>query len=271
MTVITCRQLAPTIADLSANAAMTCAAIEHAVGAGAQIVVLPELVTSGYLFASVEEARSCAIGSDHPLFREWSALAAKNDAVVIGGFCEPAPDGGVYNSAVMVDGSGVLAVYRKIHLWDTEKNFFTPGPADPPIIDTRYGRIGVVICYDLEFPELTRSIALRGADLLAVPTNWPLVYRPEGERPPEVQIGIAAARVNKMAIACCDRVGTERGQAWTGGTTIISESGWVIATAGESGSATADLDLTLGRDKVLTVRAHVFDDRRPEFYRGLVQ
>ena len=67
---------------------------------------------------------------------------------------------------------------------------------------------------------------MRSADLLAVPTNWPLVYRPEGERPPEVQIGMAAARVNRMSIACCDRIGTERGQESTGGTTIIDESGW---------------------------------------------
>lgn len=271
MTVISCLQLAPTIGDVPANHRMSCAALESAIAAGAQIVVLPELVTSGYMFDSVDQARSTAIGPDHPVFTDWSALAAGSGAVVIGGFCEPAPDGGVYNSAVVLDGTGVLAVYRKIHLWDTEKNFFTPGPDQPPIVETSFGNIAVVICYDLEFPELTRSVALRGADLLAVPTNWPLVYRPAGERPPEVQIGIAAARVNKMAIACADRMGTERGQEWTGGTTIISESGWVVATAGDTGIATADLDLTLGRDKVLTPRAHVFDDRRPEFYRELVE
>ena len=72
-----------------------------------------------------------------------------------------------------------------------------------------------------EFPELTRSLALAGTQLLLVPTNWPLVPRPEGERPPEVVIGMAAARVNRMAVACADRVGLERGQDWTGGTTIV--------------------------------------------------
>ena len=271
MTVVSCLQLAPVIADLPANREMSCAAIESAIAAGAQVVVLPELITSGYVFDSLDEARSTAILPDDQVFRDWSALAARGDAVVIGGFCEPAPDGGVYNSAVLIDGTGVLAVYRKIHLWDTEKNFFTPGPDAPPIVATRYGNIAMVICYDLEFPELTRSVALRGADLLAVPTNWPLVYRPAGERPPEVQVGIAAARVNKMAIACADRTGTERGQEWTGGTTIIDQAGWVIAAAGDNGVATADLDLTLGRDKVLTERAHVFDDRRPEFYTDLIR
>ncbi len=271
MTVVVCRQLAPKIADLAANRTLAGAAIEESIEAGAQVVVLPELITSGYVFRSLAEARSVAIAPDHDIFREWSALAAAGPAVVIGGFCEPSPDGGVYNSAAVVDGSGVLAVYRKLHLWDTEKDVFTAGSTDPPVVDTAFGRIGVIICYDLEFPELTRAMALRGADLLAVPTNWPLVYRPDGERPPEVQIGIAAARVNRMSIACCDRIGTERGQEWTGGTTIINESGWVVATAGDSNIATADLDLVLARDKVLTERAHVFHDRRPELYGALTR
>jgi len=271
VTVIVCRQLAPVIADLPANRELTCAAIEESIDAGAQVVVLPELATSGYVFESPAEARSVAITPQDGLFAAWSALAAKGSAVVIGGFCEPAPDGGVFNSAALVDGTGVVAVYRKLHLWDSEKNFFTPGAQAPPILDTQFGRIAVIICYDLEFPELTRSVALRGADLLVVPTNWPLVYRPEGERPPEVQIAIATARVNRMAVACCDRTGIERGQHWTGGTTIINESGWVVSTAGNGDAATADLDLSLSRNKVLTERAHVFDDRRPDFYGGLDQ
>lgn len=254
------------MADLAANQDLTCSAIEESIQAGAQIVVLPELATSGYVFADGDEARSLAITPQHDIFGQWAALAARGSAVVIGGFCEPAPGGGVFNSAAVVDGTGVVAVYRKLHLWDTEKDIFTPGSQAPPVIDTAFGRIAVIICYDLEFPELTRSLALRGTDLLAVPTNWPLVYRPSGERPPEVQIGIAAARTNRMSIACCDRTGTERGQEWTGGTTIISEAGWVVATAGEGAVAIADLDLELARDKVLTERSHIFGDRRPEFY-----
>jgi len=269
VTTVSCRQIAPTVPDLAANSAVTRAAIEEAVAAGAQVVVLPELATSGYMFESVAEVRSTALGADSALFADWAALAARGSAVVIGGFCELGPTGEVFNSAAVVDRTGVRAVYRKLHLWDNEKQFFTPGSSAPPIVDTEYGRIGVVICYDLEFPELTRSLALAGADLLAVPTNWPLVYRPEGERPPEVQIAIAAARVNRMAIACCDRTGTERGQQWTGGTTVIDENGWVVAGAGDADAATAELDLTAGRNKASTDRAHAFRDRRPEFYRSL--
>ncbi len=95
----------------------------------------------------------------------------------------------------------------------------------------------MVICYDLEFPELTRAVALAGAQLLAVPTNWPLVPRPDGERPPEAIVAMAAARVNRMAVACADRLGTERGLEWTGGATIIGVDGWVAAETRETGPA----------------------------------
>src|SRR5439155_16163652 len=150
-----------------------------------------------------------------------------------------------------VDGSGVLAVYRKTHLWDREKLVFEPGREPPPVLDTRHGRIGVLVCYDLEFPELTRSLALRGTELLLVPTNWPLVPRPEGERPPEVIVAMAAARTNRMFVACCDRDGVERGQEWTAGSVVIDECGWVVATV-EEASAAADLDLPRARAKMLT-------------------
>jgi predicted amidohydrolase len=271
MTKIVCRQLSPETGNLAANRQLANHAIELAIDDAAQIVILPELITSGYSFESSAEAQSLAVTPDHQLFADWAALAAKGSAVVIGGFCETRPEGGVYNSAAVVDATGVIAVYRKLHLWDAEKNFFTPGSSAPPVLETAFGRIAVVICYDMEFPELTRSIALRGADLLAVPTNWPLVYRPEGERPPETQIAIAAARVNHMSIACCDRVGTERGQAWTGGTAIINEQGWVVSSAGEGEIASADIDLSLARDKQLGPLAHAFGDRRPEFYGAVAE
>jgi len=200
------------------------------------------------------------------LLREWAAAAARADVVVIGGFCERGEDGRVYNSAAVVDGAGVRAVYRKLHLWDNEHAIFTPGSQAPPVIETRVGRIGVVICYDLEFPELTRSVALAGAQLLAVPANWPLFPRPDGERPSEVTIAMATGRINKMAVACSDRVGLERGQDWTGGATIVDPDGWVAAESRAPGLVTAEVDLQLALDKRLTDRADVFGDRRPELY-----
>ena len=264
-------QLAPVIGKLAENQDAASAAIAASIRDGAQIVVLPELATSGYVFESAEEARSVAIRADSGVFGVWAQLASERaGAVVIAGFAELGNDDVVYNSAAVIDASGVLGVYRKAHLWDKEKNIFTPGSAAPLTVDTAHGRVGVMICYDLEFPEWTRLAALSGIDILAVPTNWPLVERPVGERIPEVQIGMAAARVNRIAVICADRSGTERGVAWSEGTTIIGADGWIIDAVGAGvGTAWAEINLSASRDKRLTDLSHVLDDRRPGLYSAL--
>jgi predicted amidohydrolase len=266
MTRVAVQQLAPQLGDLEANRALALGAIREAAEAGAEVIVLPELVTSGYMFPSAEECAAAAIGRDHEILAEWAQEAARTDAVIVGGFAERGEDGATYNSAALIDASGLRAVYRKLHLWDFEKALFSPGTDGPPVVDTRVGKLAVVICYDLEFPELTRSVALEGAQLLAVPTNWPLVPRPEGERPPEAVIAMAAARVNRMAVVCADRLGTERGQEWTGGATIVGVDGWVAAESREPGLLVADIDLDAALDKRLTERADAFGDRRPDLY-----
>lgn len=266
MTRIACQQLAPVLGDLEANRAQSLEAIREAVNDGADVVILPELITSGYMFESAAEAEAVAIAPGHPILAEWAAEAARADIVLAGGFCELADDGRLYNSAGIFDSSGLRAVYRKLHLWDQEKLIFIAGSEPPPVLETRVGRVALVICYDLEFPELTRSLALAGTQLLMVPTNWPLVPRPDGEHPPEALIGMAAARVNRMAIACADRVGRERGQDWTGGTTIIGADGWVVAESRAPGLLAANLDLESALDKRLTDHADAFGDRRPELY-----
>ncbi|MBV8943540.1 MAG: hypothetical protein JO240_17590 [Solirubrobacterales bacterium] len=268
MTRIACQQLAPELLDLEANRRDSTAAIRDAVASGADIVVLPELVTSGYVFESSDEAASVAITSEHSIFHDWAtelSRAPDRSPIAVGGFCERGEDGLVYNSAAVVDRSGITAVYRKAHLWDREKLFFEPGADVPPIIDTPFGRIGVLICYDLEFPEMTRGLALAGADLIAVPTNWPLSEWPGGEHPPEVVIAMATARVNRVFVACCDRTGTERGQAWTAGTSVIDEAGWIVA-GGRGTAAVADVDLNRARSKSFTGLADAFEDRRPDVY-----
>lgn len=274
MTRIACAQLAPKLGDLRANRALVLAAIREAAACGAEVVVLPELVTSGYMLSSPREAAAVAIDSGHDILAEWAAAAAQLGIVLAAGFCERDGDGRIYNSAALIDPTGLRAVYRKLHLWAREKLLFCAGDAQPPVLDTTVGRVAVVICYDLEFPELTRSVALAGAQLLLVPTNWPLVHRPAGERPPEVTIAMAAARVNRMAVACADRVGDERGQRWTGGTTIVTTDGWVAAESGGGDArgverVVADVALDAALDKRLTDHADAFGDRRPELYAAL--
>jgi predicted amidohydrolase len=160
----------------------------------------------------------------------------------------------------------VRAVYRKVHLWDSELLWFTPGAAPAPVIDTEHGRLAALVCYDLEFPEMVRSVALRGADLLAVPTNWPWVERPEGSPAPEVVIAMGNARVNRLPIACCDRTGVERGQRWNEATVILGADGWPVAQPDEFGRAVARLDLVASRDKAISARNDALGDRRPDVY-----
>lgn len=232
-------------------------------------MVLPELANSGYVFHDAAEARALAEPLDGPTVTAWTEAAARRDLIVVGGLCERDQDGRLRNSAVLVDGSGVRAVYRKAHLWDAEKTVFTAGDELPPIVDTAVGRIGLLVCYDLEFPEWVRTVALRGADLLCAPVNWPLFPRPEGERPAEIVRVQADAAVNRMYVAACDRAGTERGVTWTGGSVIVDPDGHPAAgpRAGyDEGLVLAACRLDTARDKQLGAHNNVFADRRPELY-----
>lgn len=268
MTRVAAVQLAPVLGDLDGNVDRLVAAVEREVAAGALLVVLPELATSGYVFETVDEARAVAVDPADPLFDR--VRVAAGDAVVVLGFAEAAGDV-LHNSAAVVDATGVRAVYRKVHLWDQEKRFFVPGDGAPPVVETPFGRVAVMICFDMEFPEWTRIAALAGADLLAVPTNWPGGPAPAGQYPPEVQIGIGAARVNKMAIVCADRTGLERGVVWTEGTCVLDAEGGYLAAAGSGeGVARADVDLLASRDKRQAELVDLLGDRRPDLYGPLL-
>lgn len=262
MTRVVCVQMAPRVGNLELNHQAILAAIgEHP---AADLLVLPELATSGYVLTDLAEARGCALAPDDRRVREWAGALGASQVLALG-FAELGPDGTVYNSAMLLDRSGIRAVYRKAHLWDTEVPLFRAGDQPSPVVEFSFGRLGLMVCYDLEFPEYTRAAALAGADALVVPTNWPLVDRPSGERPPEVVIAQAAARVNRMAIICADRTGTERGQEWTAGTAVIDHNGWVIGTA-TNNLIDVELDLTAGRDKRISPHNDVFADRRTELY-----
>jgi 5-aminopentanamidase len=265
--VVACCQLAPRIGELAANRAHALAAIEAAAEAGAHVVVLPELCVSGYVFADAEEARSLAEPLDGPTVGAWARLARERELVIVGGLCELA--GELHNSAVILDPGGMRAVYRKAHLWDRERLIFAPGADPPPVVDTAAGRIGVVICYDLEFPEWIRVAALRGAELLCSPVNWPDGPRPASERPAEVVRVQAAASTNRIFVAACDRAGHERGIDWIGGSVIVGPDGYPLAgpvCADEVVTLTARCPLIDAHDKWVSERNDVLADRRPELY-----
>jgi predicted amidohydrolase len=265
---VACCQMAPQVGAVEHNRRAVREAIRLAVEAGAQIVVLPELGTSGYVLRSEAEARELAVRPAGGALDYWSEEAARGEAVVVGGFAELGDDALVYDSAAVVDGTGVLAIYRKAHLWLDEPRFFAVGQQPPPVIETRAGRIGVAICYDLFFPEVTRMLALAGAEIIAVPTNSPVID--EGVN---ADIGTAVARaaahVNRVFIAVCDRCGTERGTAWAGRSVIVDPDGRVLG--GPPGDrlamVVADCELSVARQKVVPGTTNdVFGDRRPGLY-----
>jgi predicted amidohydrolase len=270
MTVVAAGQLSLAIGDPDGNLAAAARAVGSAAAVGAGLVVLPELCDSGYVFRDATEARALASpAADCEALRQWQALAARHDTVIVGGFCELGPDGRLFNSAALVDGTGIRAVYRKAHLWDAEKLVFTPGDDAPPVVALPMGRVSVMICYDLEFPEWVGRAARAGADLIAAPVNWPAAPRPAAERPSEVMKVQAGAAVNGVFIAVADRCGTERGVSWVGGSLITGPDGYPLAgpvTTAQPALLTADCDLPQARDKRINSRNDRFADRRPGLY-----
>jgi predicted amidohydrolase len=270
MTVIAVAQLAPVIGDPGANRRAAASAVGEAAAAGARLVVLPELCDSGYVFAHAGEARGLATAAGgSPTLRHWQQLAAAHATVIVGGFCELGDDGILYNSAALVDASGTRAVYRKAHLWDREKLVFTAATAPPPVVSLPFGRVAVVICYDLEFPEWVRLPALDGADLIAAPVNWPAAPRPAAERPAELVKAQADASTNGVFVAVADRCGTERGVEWIGGSIIIGFDGYPVAgpvVADHPAVLIADCDLARARDKRISGHNDLLADRRPGLY-----
>lgn len=267
---VACCQIAPKVGEPDGNAGLAAAAISGALDAGADVIVLPELTTSGYVFRSHEEVQAAALDLDAPLFAGWSREAARGDAVVIAGFAERTASGAVHNSVVALDADGVLAVYRKIHLWDEERHWFAEGEDSAPILDTRHGRIGLSICYDIEFPEVARGLALAGAELIASPTNWPLEDAPPDGRPILHSLAATTAYLNKVFVAVCDRCGVERGLEFQGGSVIAGPDGALLAgpVVGRGPEMLlAECDLERARDKRSGKVNDAFADRRPERYR----
>lgn len=262
--VLRCTALTPEIVfgDVEGNLGRIAHGLAGAAGDGRRLVVATELATSGYVFADRDEAAGLAMTADDPRWEQLTRpLGAGTVAVV--GFCESL-DGELFNSAAVLAHHGVVAIYRKSHLWADEKKVFQPGSSAGLVVDTAIGRLGVAICYDNEFPEVPRRLALAGADVLALPVNWPLVARPEGERAPELIQAMAAARSSRLPTVIADRTGSERGVVWTGGTAVIDGDGW-IAASGDGPLTTADVPVAPGR-KALGELNDLFADRRIELY-----
>ena len=164
-------QVALDIDDPSGTQQRLGEAVRKAVRQGARLVVLPELASSGYCFRTAAEARAAAQPVDGRFVGWLSGLSAELGCILVSGLCEASGDD-VFNSAVVLQAGEILTVYRKVHLWGSEPQFFTPGRNRPAVVDTFAGRVAPMICYDQEFPEWIRVAADLGAELITVPANW---------------------------------------------------------------------------------------------------
>jgi predicted amidohydrolase len=259
-----------------ADRAVLSDAVREAVGRGARLVVLPELAACGGVITTPEQARAAAEPLDGATVALCARLSAELDCVIVVGLAEAGEGGLVHNTAVLVDSGVVVTTYRKVHLWGAEKNAFQAGTARPPVVQTSVGRVGVMICYDLEFPEWVRLAAEEGADVLAVPANWPLRANGDRQRPFEVLKAQAAAVTYRLNLAVADRCGIEAGVDWYGASLVCDADGTLLAgpacAANRSGEPArpavlvARVDLAAARDKRLGPYNHALGDRRPELY-----
>jgi N-carbamoylputrescine amidase len=268
---VACLQMEPHVGDKAGNVARSLQLIERAAEAGARLVVLPELTSSGYVFATREEAFSLAESvPGGPTTQAWMEAAHRHGIVIAAGICER--DGEVlYNAAVVVGPDGFIGKYRKNHLWAAENLFFEPGNLGIPVFRIGAGRIACAICYDIWFPETFRLAALQGADMLCVPTNWvPMPAQPENLPVMANILAMSGAHSNSMFVAAADRVGVERGQPFLGNSLIVSHTGWPLAgpaSADTEAMLIADVNLADARRKrTLNEFNQLLRDRRTDVY-----
>jgi predicted amidohydrolase len=248
------------------------AAIRDAARQGANLVVLPELASSGYGLADWKTAHAVAEPVPGPTTETWQREARAGDLYVVGGICERDGDS-LYNTSVLVGPDGLLSIYRKLHLFKDEKLLFEPGDAGLPVVTLPFGRVGILTCYDLRFFEAARIVALQGADLIAVTTAWALGFDrsvPADGIIDQVRAAMVQSNTCQVFMAAASRVGADPGVEYLGSSVIVDPFGRLLAgpmDRTEPGIEVVSVDLADAR------RAKVRDplilpaaDRRTDVY-----
>jgi N-carbamoylputrescine amidase len=266
---VACAQYAVREGDRDHNLERSLHFIRQATAEGADLVILPELANSGCDIGSRDLAFELAEEiPGGPTVRAWREAAEETGVCVVGGLLEREGDT-LYNSAILL-GPGVVGRYRKTHLWNKEKLLYEPG-RELPVFDTSLGRIGLLVCYDVWFPEAARTLASKGAQILCVPSNAPDDWVPEPQRRGDLTMlnvhCIASANANRVFVAAANRVR----DGYLGRSCVVDVTGGVLALAGatEERLVSAEVDLQRSRrEKRLTDLSHAFGDRNPAAYEG---
>jgi len=234
-------------------------------GVKADLIVLPELSNCGYLYPSVHSLfpYSEKRNGSGPFLTALHKMAAQTGAMIISGYAESTEDG-LFNSAAAVTQDGVVENYRKTHLFDHEKKLFKPGDTGFPVVSWQGVKIGMMICFDWIFPEAARTLALKGAQIIAHPANLVLPYCQNAM--------ITRSIENQVFTITANRVGSEDLEnlhlTFTGQSQITNPSGKVLYRGPKSKSAVhlMDIDPDQAADKKLNPNNDLFEDRRPEYY-----
>jgi predicted amidohydrolase len=254
-------QFAPCFGDIQANVRRIREQVEIL---DADLVVLPELCTTGYQFLSEEEVLSLSEPvPEGPSVRAFLEMSRRTNTVIVAGMAEREGDA-VYNTAVVTGPDGFIGKYRKVHLFREEKRWFRPG-GEFPVFTWQDIRIGVMICFDWLFPEAARSLALQGADILCHPANLVLPYCQRAM--------ITRSLENRVFALTANRVGREERKAgwpllFTGESQIVAPDGEILFRMGreQEGGLAADLDIPAARDKHITPLNAIWEDRSPDAY-----
>lgn len=266
-------QVPSSLGQVSDNVTATVRQMRIAAEQKADLTVFPECTLSGYMFRTRDEVAAAAVAIDDPRLRPLLTEAAETDTYHVVGLLERDGDR-VYNSAILLGPNGIEGRYRKQHLPSLGADAFVDaGNGDEDRVFTVGSfKVGIMICFDLRFPESARELALGGADVIAMPTNWPTTATFLAEHMTRVR-----AVENLVYLAVSDRSDSEAGAAFLGRSQIVAPDGSVLLDAGvDDGIFTAEVDVSHSRTKqlVLTDPPHslpVFKGRRPELYSALTR
>lgn len=256
--------------DPIANAAAAAATLERLRGEGVQLAVFPEAFLTGYCVASHADAEAIAIPMTHSAIKSLMDECNRLGIMAVIGFAEA--DGRfLHNSAVLLEPGEQPRFYRKTHLPELGLDRFVVPGRELPVFETQIGRIGILICFDQRAPEPARVLALAGAEVIVLPTNWP-----EGAETSAEHVCIVRAAENRVFFITSNRVGEEAGFRFIGGSKIIDPTGRVLAAAGATETVIiSEIDLSEAKVKrTVNVPGEyeftVFESRRPELYKTLV-
>jgi predicted amidohydrolase len=257
------------LGDVKYNIEVSTQLVNEAVRQGAELVVLPECMNTGYLFDSAQHCRSLAEHvPDGAFVSAMSALARRHGIFIASGITEwDDRRGRIFNSGIMLDRNGEVCVhYHKQFLATHDQNWFSFGERGCPVVDTDLGRIGLMICFDGRIPEIARSLALQGAEVIVDMANFFAMDQAE-------MWGPARCYENGVWLVAATKAGYERSIYYPGGSMIVDPSGRVAAKMpyDRHGVIVADVVPDLARDKAIYAANDKFADRRPATYGILVE